>query len=169
MFSVTSNQLITVSPVYNAVTVTWQLKCGVTIIYYNIIIILFLDEQCSCIWRTVNSSVKRTARRSFVSHTHTQTHTRARAEKIQSERVFHNMQNWRATCKRYSLLYFPVKLTEFLWNSSAFKNSASGRSLLRKRQSHWPALTYYRPCFDFSESFERTHTTWLIFMNPAAH
>ncbi len=21
-----------------------------------------------------------------------------------------------------------------------------------KRQSHWPALTYYRPCFDFSES-----------------
>ncbi len=23
---------------------------------------------------------------------------------------------------------------------------------MRKRQSHWPALTYYRPCFDFSES-----------------
>ncbi len=21
-----------------------------------------------------------------------------------------------------------------------------------KRQSHWPALTYYHPCFDFSES-----------------
>ncbi len=21
-----------------------------------------------------------------------------------------------------------------------------------KRQSHWPALTYYRPCFDFSKS-----------------
>ncbi len=26
-----------------------------------------MDAQCSCIWRTVNSSVKRTARRSFVS------------------------------------------------------------------------------------------------------
>ncbi len=23
---------------------------------------------------------------------------------------------------------------------------------MRKRQSHWPALTYHRPCFDFSES-----------------
>ncbi len=23
---------------------------------------------------------------------------------------------------------------------------------MRKRQSHWPALTYYRPCFDFSKS-----------------
>ncbi len=36
--------------------------------------------------------------------------------------VFYNMRNWRATCKRYSLLYFPVKITEFVWNSSAFKN-----------------------------------------------
>ncbi len=23
---------------------------------------------------------------------------------------------------------------------------------MRKRQSHWLVLTYYRPCFDFSES-----------------
>ncbi len=23
---------------------------------------------------------------------------------------------------------------------------------MRKRQSHWPALTYHRLCFDFSES-----------------
>ncbi len=23
---------------------------------------------------------------------------------------------------------------------------------MRKWQSHWPALTYHRPCFDFSES-----------------
>ncbi len=23
---------------------------------------------------------------------------------------------------------------------------------MRKRQSHWPALTYYHPCLDFSES-----------------
>ncbi len=23
---------------------------------------------------------------------------------------------------------------------------------MRKRQSHWPAFTYYHPCFDFSES-----------------
>ncbi len=25
---------------------------------------------------------------------------------------------------------------------------------MRKRQSHWLALTYYRPCFDFSESVQ---------------
>ncbi len=25
---------------------------------------------------------------------------------------------------------------------------------MRKRQSHWPALTYYPPCFDFSESIQ---------------
>ncbi len=52
-----------------------------------------------------------------VSHTHTHKHTHR-----QSERVFHNMQNWRATCKRYSLLCFRVKIMEFLWSSSAFKN-----------------------------------------------
>ncbi len=23
---------------------------------------------------------------------------------------------------------------------------------MRKRQSHWPVLTYHHPCFDFSES-----------------
>ncbi len=23
---------------------------------------------------------------------------------------------------------------------------------MHKRQSHWPALTYYHPCFDFSKS-----------------
>ncbi len=23
---------------------------------------------------------------------------------------------------------------------------------MRKRQSHWPALTYHRPCFDFGKS-----------------
>ncbi len=56
-----------------------------------------MDAQSSCIWRTVNSSVKRTARRSFVSlsHTHTHTHTCTRAQRrLQSERVFHNMQNY---------------------------------------------------------------------------
>ncbi len=36
--------------------------------------------------------------------------------------VFHNMRNWRATYKQYPLLYFPVKITEFVWKSSAFKN-----------------------------------------------
>ncbi len=25
---------------------------------------------------------------------------------------------------------------------------------MRKRQSHWPVLTYHRPCFDFSESVQ---------------
>ncbi len=34
----------------------------------------------------------------------------------------HNKRNWRATCKRYPRLYFPVKITEFVWKSSAFKN-----------------------------------------------
>ncbi len=32
-------------------------------------------------------------------------------------RVFYNMCNWRVTCKRYSLLYFPVKITKFIWSS----------------------------------------------------
>ncbi len=30
-------------------------------------------------------------------------------------------------------------------------SAASSRTHL-SRQSHWPALTYYLPCFDFSES-----------------
>ncbi len=70
-------------------------------------------------------------------------------------RVLHNMQNWRTTCKQYLLLYFPVKITEFHWNSSAFKNCRFlwwWAELMHKRQSHWLTLTYYRPCFDFSES-----------------
>ncbi len=117
-----------------------------------------MDAQCSCIWRTVNSSVKRTARRSFVSlsHTHTHTHTHsARAKKdTERERSF-------TTC-RIDVLHvtiffvvFPVKITEFLWNSSAFRTARSsgmGAELMRKRQSHWLALTYYHPCFDFSKS-----------------
>ncbi len=122
-----------------------------------------MDAQCSCIWRTINSSVKRTTRRSFVSHTHTHTE-----REIQSERVFHNMQNWHATCRRYSLLYFPVKITKFLWNSSAFKNSASGRSYCANDNligRHSPIII---PVLISANQFERTHTMWLIFMNPAA-
>ncbi len=72
-----------------------------------------------------------------------------------SPRVFHNMRNWCATCKQYPLLYFNVKITEFLWNSSGVKNCRFlwwWAELMHKRQSHWPALTYYRPCFDFGES-----------------
>ncbi len=32
---------------------------------------------------------------------------------------------------------------------------------MRKRQSHWPALTYYGPCFDFSESI-RANADYVI-------
>ncbi len=32
---------------------------------------------------------------------------------------------------------------------------------MRKRQSHWPVLTYHRPCFGFSESV-RANTDDLI-------
>ncbi len=51
-----------------------------------------MDAQSSCIWRTVNSSVKRTARRSFVSlshtHIHTRTHARARKEGYRARESF---------------------------------------------------------------------------------
>ncbi len=45
--------------------------------------------------------------------------------------VFHNMRNWRATRKRYL----------------GVVGGANAQT-----QSHWPMLTYRRPCFDFSES-----------------
>ncbi len=32
---------------------------------------------------------------------------------------------------------------------------------MRKRESHWPALTYYHPCLDFSES-DRANADVLI-------
>ncbi len=32
---------------------------------------------------------------------------------------------------------------------------------MRKRQSHWPALTYYCPCFDFSKSI-RANADYVI-------
>ncbi len=32
---------------------------------------------------------------------------------------------------------------------------------MRKRQSHWLALTYHRPCFDFSESI-RANADYVI-------
>ncbi len=32
---------------------------------------------------------------------------------------------------------------------------------MRKQQSHWPALTYYHPCFDFSESI-RANADYVI-------
>ncbi len=38
------------------------------------------------------------------------------------ERVLHVARQFCMVCKQYSLLYFPVKIMEFLWNSSAFKN-----------------------------------------------
>ncbi len=45
---------------------------------------------------------------------------------------------------------------EFLWIFQLLRTTGfSGErwaELMRKRQSHWLALTYYRPCFDFSES-----------------
>ncbi len=32
---------------------------------------------------------------------------------------------------------------------------------MRKRQSHWPAVTYYHPCFDFSKSI-RANADYVI-------
>ncbi len=39
-----------------------------------------------------------------------------------SERVLHVEHHFCMVCKLYTLLYFPVKITEFIWNSSGFKN-----------------------------------------------
>ncbi len=125
-----------------------------------------MDEQCSCIWRTANSSV--TAHSSpWLSHTHAHTHTHTHREReIQSERVFHNMQHWRATCKRYSLLCFRVKNNgvplEFC------RVLCSWAELMRKRQSHWPALTYYHPCFDFSESIRANADNLINIHEPSS-
>ncbi len=44
------------------------------------------------------------------------------AESAPCRGLFSCFQNWRATCKRYPLLCFPVKITEFVWKSSAFNN-----------------------------------------------
>ncbi len=37
---------------------------------------------------------------------------------------------------------------------------------MRKRQSHWPALTYYHPCFDFSKSFRANPYSVIIIHEP---
>ncbi len=79
LFSVTSNQTNYSFPVTTPLPLL-TIKCGVTIIYYNIIIILFFSStewMSSVAVFDINSSVKRTTRRSFVSHTHTHTHTGA--------------------------------------------------------------------------------------------
>ncbi len=73
-----------------------------------------LRQAICAIFQFIWMDAQRTRRR-FAFFSHTQ-------RERQSEGVLHAMQNWRATCKRYSLLYFLVKVTEFLWNSLAFKN-----------------------------------------------
>ncbi len=37
-----------------------------------------------------------------------------------------------------------------------------------KRQSHWPALTYYRPCFDFSESIRANADNLINIHEPSS-
>ncbi len=39
---------------------------------------------------------------------------------------------------------------------------------MRKRQSHWPALTYYRPCFDFSESIRANADNLINIHEPSS-
>lgn len=76
-----------------------------------------MDVQHTCIWHTVNYSVKTHYLLSFcrcaestVSLTHKE-----------RERVLNTMQNWCATCKLYYFL--PVKITASIWNSAAFENN----------------------------------------------
>ncbi len=37
-----------------------------------------------------------------------------------------------------------------------------------KRQSHWPALTFYRPCFDFSESIRANADNLINIHEPSS-
>ncbi len=72
---------------------------------------------------------------------------------------------------RYPLLYFPVKITEIVWKSSAFKNCwvlLKWAVLMHKRQSHWPVLTYYHPCFDFSESIRANADNLINIHEPSS-
>ncbi len=39
---------------------------------------------------------------------------------------------------------------------------------MRKRQSHWPALTYHRPCFDFSELVRANADDLINFHEPSS-
>ncbi len=39
---------------------------------------------------------------------------------------------------------------------------------MRKRQSHWPALTYHRPCFDFSESVQANADNLINIHEPSS-
>ncbi len=39
---------------------------------------------------------------------------------------------------------------------------------MRKRQTHWPALTYYRPCFDFSKSIRANADNLINIHEPSS-
>ncbi len=39
---------------------------------------------------------------------------------------------------------------------------------MHKRQSHWPALTYYHPCFDFSESIRANADNLINIHEPSS-
>ncbi len=39
---------------------------------------------------------------------------------------------------------------------------------MRKRQSHWPALTYHRPCFDFSKSIRANADNMINIHEPSS-
>ncbi len=39
---------------------------------------------------------------------------------------------------------------------------------MRKRQSHWPVLTYHRPCFDFSVSFRANADDLINIQEPSS-
>ncbi len=39
---------------------------------------------------------------------------------------------------------------------------------MRKRQSHWPALTYYHPCFDFSKSIQANADNLININEPSS-
>ncbi len=39
---------------------------------------------------------------------------------------------------------------------------------MRKQQSHWPALTYYHPCFDFSKSIRANADNLINIHEPSS-
>ncbi len=39
---------------------------------------------------------------------------------------------------------------------------------MRKRQSHWPAFTYYHPCFDFSKSIRANADNLINIHEPSS-
>ncbi len=71
------------------------------------------------------------------------------------------MQNGRATCKPYSLLYFPVKIQSSFGFFQLLRTSGSGRSYCTSRNLIGRRSPIIIPVWNSANQFEWTHTTWL--------